>query len=202
MNYVVLLVSAIFLVVSILIVKRSGSGLEPIFHEDFPEKLKPYFRMNKCQYRAVAYPRHQVLSELQNIGKMNEENISNIRIDLISYNFQYEGYEPRNIWYQALVQILKSSGTVNLIGGKPGPERLVHLQKLEKLGAKIRFLDEPITNHIFTVWQKEDPIFIWFEKYHKEDKAYSVAFTTHPGPEDGLLVQNDFNEIWARGVAA
>ena len=172
---------------------------EPIFRADFPEELKPFFRMNKCKYRASAKPRHKVLPELKKIIK--KDDAKDVTVDVIAHKFLYGGYTPTDDWYITLVKILRKGGKINLIGGIPGKDKHEILWELKKEGANIRFLSEPPITHLFIYLRDSTPAFIWFEKEHKDEKAIGIAYTKSPSDADAELAKGYFDNIWQDGKA-
>lgn len=199
MSYIVLLVAVTSFVCGLLFFRiKKLPFFEPIFRADFPEELKPFFRMNRCKYRATANPRHKVLPELKKIVK--ESDARNVNVDIIAHKFEYGGYTPTDKWYTTLVEILKKGGGVNLIGGNPSEDKLKSLWVLKKLGANIRFLTEPPITHLFIYSLESNPTFIWFEKEHKDERATCIAYTRSPNDKDAELAKDYFGNIWGDGT--
>jgi hypothetical protein len=167
------------------------------FSRDFPEELKPFYKMHKGHYRASAYPRHKVLPVLQRIVQKN--NIKNVTVELIAHKFDYGGYNPSDSWFQTLIKILEGGGSVKIVGGVPNEKRMDTLEKLIKAGAQIRLLQEPPKTHIFIYYEKTSPTFIWFELEHVDEKARGIAYTDSPSEKDKELAKNYFASIWDFG---
>lgn len=199
MSYIVPLVAVTIFVCGLLFFRiQKLPFFEPIFREDFPEELKPFFRMNRCKYRATANPRHKLLPELKKIVK--ESDAKNVNVDIIAHKFAYEGYTPTDKWYTTLVEILKKGGGINLIGGYPSEDKLECLRELKELGANVRFLTGSPISHLFVYSRESDPTFIWFEKEHKDEIATCVAYTRYPNAKDAELAKEYFGNVWRDGI--
>jgi hypothetical protein len=131
-----------------------------------------------------------------------EEALSGVEIDVVSYNFNYEGYNPDDNWYKALAKVLEKSGRVKLVGGLPTESRRSSLEELSKKGAEIRYLDHPPKTHIFLYECAKKPLFIWFENEHRGKRATCIAYTTSPSDEDGKHARDFFNNVWNKGKTA
>lgn len=149
-DYIGLFAGAFFFVCGLLFfLYKKVPFFEPMFREDFPEDHKPFFRMNKCHFRATAYPRHKLLPELEKVVAI-DGGINKMReVDIMAYKFQYEGYDQGDKWNKTLVKILDGHGKVRLLGGVPSNKRLKDLRVLSDKGAEIRFLPEPPRTHVF-----------------------------------------------------
>lgn len=195
MGIVLLLV--ILIGVLILVRVKHGAFFEPNIRSDYPEDLKPFLKMNRSTYRATESPRHKLLQKLEEIRKRREEDVKKVSVDLIGYEFNYEGYSPDDAWYQTLMKIIKKGGKVRLIGGKPRNEDT--LKNIMELGADIRFLETPPTAHLFIYSQELKPHFIWFEGEHTDNRATCVAYTKHPNEQDADAAINYFDHLWETG---
>ena len=180
---------------------KQGAFFEPRFSADFPEKLKPFLKTNKHKkLRATANPRHTLLPLLKEITEGEEDlEVTKVSVDIMSYEFAYDGYLPTDEWYETLVGILGKKGRINLIGGMPSEENLEGLKKLFSLGANIRILTEQPTTHFFIYSRESNPVFIWFEGDHKNGRAKCIAYTDTPSKDDAKIARGYFDNLWKSG---
>lgn len=121
---------------------------------------------------------------------------------IISYNFQYKPTWSQESEFYKNIESLLTDGIASfkLLGGMPIEELYKrNLENLHQKGAEIRILEEPPTSHLF-IRNSPKGNFIWFELYHENDVATTIANTSKPSPKDINHANNYFDEIWKKGT--